>query len=178
MHTIVLAFVWRLPLFLPSFSGGERNPPFWRRQQIIQHTYSKTYHGPCRKTDFRVLKKASPQYYTMLSQRPERPYTRRKIVIFKSAKLQICANFGAIGAIAQDISVRKEGAYVDACVEFARLFNLRSKPFLSSLRNFRAIASTHAPKLRENCAKIAPLCLYNGFASFVHLEDRVAEWLQ
>ncbi len=114
----------------------------------------------------------------MLSQRPERPYTRRKIVIFKSAKLQICANFGAIGAIAQDISVRKEGAYVDACVEFARFFNFRKKTFLSSLRNFRAIASTHAPKLRRNCAKIALLCLYNGFASPIHKEDRVAEWLE
>ncbi len=38
--------------------------------------------------------------YTLASQPPESPYTRRNIVIFWGAKTQVCANFGAIGAIA------------------------------------------------------------------------------
>ncbi len=39
--------------------------------------------------------------FTMHTQPPERPYTRRNTVILKGAKLQICAIFCAIGAIAQ-----------------------------------------------------------------------------
>ena len=46
----------------------------------------------------KTVKFASKVLYT---QPPERPYTRRNIVIFKGAKLQICAIFRAIGAIAQ-----------------------------------------------------------------------------
>ncbi len=54
----------------------------------------------------------------------ESPYTRRKIVIFKSAKLQICANFGAIGAIAQK-KMRKSAACVDVCGGFAQKKKIR-----------------------------------------------------
>ncbi len=41
----------------------------------------------------------SGTHFAGISTQP--PYTRRKIVIFKSAKFQICANFCSIGAIAQ-----------------------------------------------------------------------------
>ncbi len=41
------------------------------------------------------------------TQPPESPYTRRNIVIFISAKLQICANFGVLGEIAQKSKKRR-----------------------------------------------------------------------
>ncbi len=68
----------------------------------------------------------------------------------------------------------KSDVYVDACGGFTKKFKVR----FAKKHNCFAQFSRRRQRMRENCAKIAPLCLYNEFISNLHKEDRVAEWLE
>ncbi len=48
-----------------------------------------------------ILLNSNPEEIIRIpTQPPESPYTRRNVVFFLGAGTQVCANFGAIGAIA------------------------------------------------------------------------------
>ncbi len=93
------------------------------------------------------------------TQPPETPYMRRKIVIFLSAGLQICANFGAISAIAKKQSMRKIDVCVNARVKFAQILYQKSKLIrLIFLCKFNACV--------DACVKIPRF-----FVQFVHIRQ-------
>ncbi len=76
------------------------------------------------------------------------------MVIFLGAVIEVCANFGAIGAIAHLL------LFAQMSLLRRRIRRICEFSFSEKIYLFSAIfahASTHAPKLRRNCANIALL---------------------
>ena len=125
-----------------------------------------------------------------LTQPPESPYTRRNKMIFWGARTQACADFGAIGAIAQKIYLRKSDACVDVCGGFKQKKEIRESFLKKSdvlyvnacggfpkknlqvfLRKF-----AHGTRLQKNLQVFCAI-LYMRQAGFVYI-THFPPWLQ
>ena len=135
-----------------------------------------------------------------LTQPPESPYTRRNKMIFWGARTQACADFGAIGAIAQKIYLRKSDACVDVCGGFKQKKEIREsflkksdvlyvnacggfpkkiyKCFLRKFAHATRLQKKFASVLRNLAHATSRFCLYNPFSSLVARAGRVAEWAE